>query len=343
MGQTSQKPSQSMELITNFLQHFQNTLCAALEDLDQQATFKEDKWSKASLGQGRSRVLENGGFFEQAGVNYSHIHLNHVPQALLGHKPELEGQSCQGAGVSMVLHPKNPYCPTAHLNYRYFEAGDTWWFGGGADLTPYYAFEEDCINWHQIHKNAMDAFDPNYYPAFKYWADEYFYNHHRGETRGIGGTFYDYLDGSDSLLVKPDFARSSEQKNHPAQSLKAHPQNWESLFAMHQKNADAFLEAYLPIAHKRKNTPFTKQQRDFQLYRRGRYVEFNLLYDRGTIFGLKSGGRIESILMSLPPLVRWQYNYKAKPGTPEAQLTEKFLHRGISWHEGLATSLSAQT
>lgn len=325
------KLDNSKELIREFLLNFQNDLTSNLENLDGKAKFIEDKWTNPELGGGKTRVLSNGDLFEQGGVNFSEISKDKVPESLLGHKPELKDQKFWGAGVSMVLHPKSPLCPTVHLNYRYFEAGSVFWFGGGADLTPYYPFEEDCILWHQAHKDAMDKHDPNFYPAFKYWCDEYFYNHHRGETRGIGGVFYDYQDGKEGLLVKADYARKSEDNNNPALNLKIKPKTWDELFSFHKDTSAAFLKAYRPIINKRKDIGWGDYQRDFQLYRRGRYVEFNLLYDRGTLFGLQSKGRVESILMSLPPLVRWQYNYHPEPGTKEFELTDKFLTRGVDW------------
>lgn len=325
------KPQHSKALVREYLRQYQDTLTQALEKLDGKAHFIEDAWTRDSLGHGRTRVIAAGDYFEQGGVNFSEINGTKVPASLLGQHPTLEGHSFWGAGVSLVLHPLNPHCPTVHLNYRYFEAGPVWWFGGGADLTPYYPYQEDCVHWHQCYKQTMDKHDPNYYPAFKYWCDEYFYNHHRGETRGIGGTFYDYLDGRAGQLVKRDVARQSEQGQHAALSLTQSAKKWDALFQFQQDNAATFLRAYLPIAAQRRTLTWTEQQRQFQLYRRGRYVEFNLLHDRGTLFGLQSKGRVESILMSLPPLVRWQYNYMPEAGSAEATLTETYLHRGIDW------------
>lgn len=323
--------NQRQQSVCDFLRHYQNTLTQELENVDGGAHFIEDAWQRDNLGYGMTRVIKNGDLFEQGGVNFSAIRGDTPPKSLLGRMPELAGVPFWGAGVSLVLHPKNPYCPTAHLNYRYFEAGNVWWFGGGCDLTPYYAFREDCRHWHSTIKQTMDQHDPHFYPAFKYWCDEYFYNHHRGETRGIGGSFYDHLNGDAGVLIKPDYARQSEQGSHAALSLQQAEKSWEALFSFQQANAHAFLPAYLPIIQRRRQMPYTDQQRQFQLYRRGRYVEFNLLHDRGTLFGIKSNGRIESILMSLPPLVRWEYGYEPAVGSPEAELTEVFLKRHQNW------------
>lgn len=310
---------------------YQDTLTQALNALDNQATFIEDPWQQDGLGHGRTRVIRNGSFFEQGGVNFSEIQKDQAPPSLLGQHPELNEQPFWGAGVSMVLHPINPHCPTAHLNYRYFEAGSVWWFGGGCDLTPYYPYFDDCQHWHRTLKNTMDSHIPKAYDAYKYWCDEYFFNHHRNETRGIGGTFYDKLNGLPGPFIKQDYARQSEQTNAEALSLAMPALSWEQLFAFHQDNATSFLDAYLPIANRRQNTPWNDAQRQFQLYRRGRYVEFNLLHDRGTAFGLQSKGRVESILMSMPPLARWEYQYQPPPNSPELALTQTYLHRGIDW------------
>lgn len=327
----SSKPINSTSLVRDFLIQFQDQLTTKLEVLDGGAKFQEDSWCKLELGQGRTRVLKCGQLFEQGGLSFSEIRGDNPPASLLGRMPELAGQSFWGCGVSCVLHPWSPFCPTVHFNYRYFEAGEVWWFGGGADLTPFYPYKEDCEHWHRTHKHAMDKHDPAFYPAFKYWCDEYFYNHHRSETRGIGGTFYDQLNGRAGRLVKGDSARRSENKAHPALTLTAGDMNWSDLMAFHVDNANAFEHAYFPIIHKRREQPWKEAQREFQLYRRGRYVEFNLLHDRGTLFGLQSKGRTESILMSLPPLVRWEYNFQPKPDTPEDQLTRLYLKRHIDW------------
>ena len=331
------KPVDSKKQVRSFLQAYQNQLLSRLQQLDAKASFNEDRWQRSHLGHGRTCVIKDGDFFEQGGVNFSEIQGDKLPSTLCGRHPDLAEQSFWGCGVSLVLHPLNPYCPTVHLNYRYFEAGPLWWFAGGADLTPYYPFIEDCTLWHKEHKAAMDKHHPDYYPAFKYWCDEYFYNHHRYETRGIGGTFFDYQDGIEGHIIKSDFSRKSEQSqlNQPQAYL---PQrSWDEMFSFQKDNAGAFLKAYMPIAKKRKHMSWSEGERDFQLYRRGRYVEFNLLHDRGTLFGIESKGRVESILISLPPLVRWQYNFEPEPGSRESLLTEKFLHRGIDWLE-LTTS-----
>ena len=325
------KPADSQQQVIEFLMQFQNTLTECLTELDGQAQFKHDNWNREQLGNGSTRVVSNGRVFEQGGVNFSQVRGTQLPPTLLLQRPHLQGQPFWAAGVSLVLHPINPYCPTVHLNYRYFESGDTWWFGGGSDLTPYYPYLDDCQHWHRTIKQAMDPFDPNYYPAFSYWCDEYFYNHHRNETRGIGGSFYDYQDGSGGRFIKNDSALRSADKHHPLLTLEQQPKRWESLFAFQQANANAFIPAYQPIIERRHSTDYTEQQRQFQLYRRGRYVEFNLLHDRGTLFGIQSGGRTESILMSLPPLVRWEYGFQAEPGTPEHELTRRFLHRHQNW------------
>lgn len=325
------KPFDSQQQIRDFLMQFQEELSAKLELFDGKATFVEDVWCRSDLGKGRTRVITGGDFFEQGGLSFSEIHGLNPPASLLGRMPELKGRPFWGAGVSCVLHPRNPFCPTVHFNYRYFEAGDIWWFGGGADLTPYYPFVEDCQHWHRTHKDRMDRYSQHYYPAFAYWCDEYFFNHHRDETRGIGGIFYDHLDGKAGVLVKADSARHSENTAHSALDLETPATSWTELFAFHCDNARSFELAYFPIAEKRRQQPWTEAQRQFQLYRRGRYVEFNLLHDRGTLFGLQSKGRIESILMSLPPLVRWEYNFTPQPGTPEYELTDRFLHRHVDW------------
>ncbi len=324
-------PTDSKAQVRAFLMNYQDRLTSTLEQLDANALFQQDIWQSEHLGGGRTRVITDGALWEQGGVNFSEIQGNKIPASLLGQRPDLDGHSFWGAGVSLVLHPRNPLLPTVHLNYRYFEAGNTWWFGGGADLTPCYVFETDAQHWHQTYKDILDQHDQAYYPAFKYWCDEYFYNHHRQESRGIGGTFFDYQDGTSGKIIKADFARQSAQSDHPALSLKQEAKSWTQMLALVQDNANGFFTAYIPIAQQRHAMSWTEQQRQFQLYRRGRYVEFNLLHDRGTLFGLQSKGRVESILMSLPPLVRWQYNYKADSGTAEADLTEKYLQRAYDW------------
>lgn len=285
-----------LHAIEHFLLALQDRVCGALEDADGQTRFQEDLWTRAEGGGGRTRVIRNGGVFEKGGVNYSKVWGASLPASATAHRPELAGQPFTALGVSCVLHPWNPYVPTVHFNYRYLEAGPIWWFGGGADLTPFYGFEEDARHFHRVLKSACDAHDAHFYPEFKAWCDRYFFLKHRGEARGVGGIFFDDLTGD------PD-----------------------RLQAFWQGAADAFLPAYVPIVERRREHPFGERERNFQLYRRGRYVEFNLVYDRGTLFGLQSGGRTESILMSLPPLVSWEYHWQPAPGSPEAALYEQFL------------------
>lgn len=273
-------------------------------------TFAEDAWKKpedAMLeGDGRSRILEEGNVFERAGVGFSHVRGDRLPPSATQNRPELSGRGFEAIGVSLVFHPRNPYVPTVHMNVRSFvakgvKAGDedVWWFGGGMDLTPYYPFEEDAIHFHQNCRNALTPFGDRYYPKFKKWCDEYFYLKHREEARGIGGIFFD------------DFSELGFEKS----------------FAMTQSVGNAFLDAYVPILNKRKDIQYGERERDFQAYRRGRYVEFNLVFDRGTHFGLQSGGRAESILMSMPPLVKWRYDWQPAPGSPEAKLYEMIKPR----------------
>lgn len=285
-----------------FLMDLQDRICAALESADGQARFAEEEWQRPAGGGGRSRILASGKVFEQAGVGFSHVMGDAMPPSATAHRPELAGRRWEAMGVSLVLHPENPYLPTSHANVRFFiaekdGAEPVWWFGGGFDLTPYYPFEEDVVHWHQTAKNLCQPFGEAVYPKYKKWCDEYFYLKHRDEARGIGGLFFDDLN-------EWGFERS---------------------FAFMQAVGNGFLAAYLPILDKRRALPWGERERDFQLYRRGRYVEFNLVYDRGTLFGLQSGGRTESILMSMPPLVRWQYNWQPEPGTPEAELYQKYL------------------
>lgn len=284
-----------------FLLDLQDRICTALEKEDASGKFHEDSWTRDEIGGGRTRVLQ-GDVFEQAGVNFSHVAGGSLPSAATQDRPDLVGATFEAMGVSLVVHPRNPFVPTSHANVRFFQAtkenGEVvWWFGGGYDLTPYYPFEEDCIEWHQTAKNACDAVDPSYYAEFKKAADDYFYLKHRQECRGVGGIFFDDLND----------------------------ESFEKCFSFLKKVGDSYIDAYLPIVAKRKLREYTQKNRDFQLYRRGRYVEFNLVYDRGTLFGLQFGGRTESILMSLPPLVAWQYNWSPEAGSQEAQLTEYFL------------------
>jgi coproporphyrinogen III oxidase len=285
-----------------YLLSLQDRICAAIEAEDGVERFREDVWERPEGGGGRSRVLSEGGVFEQAGVGFSDVFGSGLPPSATAQRPDLAGRSFEALGVSLVFHPRNPYAPTTHMNVRFFVAEKegsepVWWFGGGFDLTPYYGFEEDAIHWHRTAREACVPFGPEVYPRYKKWCDEYFFLRHRGEPRGIGGIFFDDLNEG----------------------------GFERCFALLQSVGDHLLPAYLPILRRRKDTPYGERERDFQLYRRGRYVEFNLVWDRGTLFGLQSGGRTESILMSLPPLVRWRYDWHPEPGTPEARLYEEFI------------------
>ncbi len=290
--------------VERYLRALQDRLCAGLAALDGRADFREDDWQRPGGGGGLTRVLAGGRVFEQAGVNFSRIEGDALPPAATARRPELAGCAFTATGVSLVVHPLNPYVPTSHANVRCFVATrpgaqPVWWFGGGYDLTPYYGFREDCEHWHRCARHACEPFGAEVYPRFKRWCDEYFYLKHRGESRGIGGLFFDDLDDW-------GFARC-----------------FEFLRAV----GDSYLDAYAPIVQRREPLAWTQRERDFQLYRRGRYVEFNLVHDRGTLFGLQSGGRTESILMSLPPLVRWEYDWHAEPGSPEAELLTTYLKR----------------
>lgn len=285
--------------VRSFLTTLQDRICAALESADGQAAFAEDRWQRAEGGGGRTRVLREGALFEQAGVGFSHVLGDRLPPSASSARPELAGRGFEAMGVSLVLHPRNPYVPTTHLNVRLFcataaDAEPVWWFGGGFDLTPYYPFDEDTRHWHQIAHDLCNPFGADVYPRYKRWCDEYFYLKHRDETRGIGGLFYDDL----------------------------HEGGFERCFALTRAVGEGFLDAYLPIVERRRDTAYGEREREFQLYRRGRYVEFNLVYDRGTLFGLQSGGRTESILMSLPPRVRFEYGYAPETGSAEARLAE---------------------
>ena len=285
-----------------FLMALQDSICAELAAADGAASFEEESWDRAEGGGGRSRVLTHGAVFEQAGVNFSHVFGDKMPASATAHRPELAGRKFEAMGVSLVIHPLNPHIPTSHANVRFFIAekegeAPVWWFGGGFDLTPFYPVEADVVHWHQVAKDCCDKFDATYYPKYKKWCDEYFYLKHRNETRGVGGLFFDDLN-------EPGFEQS---------------------FAFMSAVGEAFTMAYLPIVERNKNKAYSEAQRQFQLYRRGRYVEFNLVFDRGTLFGLQSGGRTESILMSMPPLVRWQYGYQPEAGSAEAKLYERYL------------------
>lgn len=316
-------PSDSRERVGQWMRQIQDEICQGLEAADGAGQFREDSWERPEGGGGRSRVISNGGIFEQGGVNFSEVWGTQLPPSILTQRPEAAGHGFYATGTSMVLHPKNPYIPTVHLNYRYFEAGPVWWFGGGIDLTPYYPFVEDVVHFHQTLKDACDQHHPDYHEVFKLWCDEYFYLKHRNETRGVGGIFFDYQDGTGELYRGPDpqgpAARHSQRVGAPAQ------RNWEDLFRFVQDCGRAFLPSYVPIIERRRAQEYGDRERNFQLYRRGRYVEFNLVYDRGTIFGLQTNGRTESILMSLPPLVRWEYGYQPEPNTREAALYDVFL------------------
>ena len=283
--------------VKQFLLSLQDRICDELSAVDGKADFVEDDW-----GRGRTRVITDGAVFEKGGVNFSHVQGDAMPGSASAHRPELAGRSYQAMGVSLVMHPQNPYIPTSHANVRFFVAEKSgeepvWWFGGGYDLTPYYGFEDDCRHWHQVAKNACEPFGAEVYPKYKKWCDDYFYMGHRDEARGVGGLFFDDLNEG----------------------------GFERCFEFMQAVGNSYTEAYIPIVERRKTMTWEDRQRQFQLYRRGRYVEFNLVHDRGTLFGLQSGGRTESILMSLPPLVRWEYNWQPEAGSPEAALTSDFL------------------
>ena len=305
------------------MKSLQDEICQGLETLDGKSQFIEDSWEREEGGGGRSRVLKDGEVFEQGGVNFSEVWGKNLPPSILKQRPEAAGHEFYATGTSMVLHPKNPYIPTVHLNYRYFEAGPVWWFGGGADLTPYYPFPEDAAHFHQTLKAACDETHTDFYRVFKLWCDEYFYLKHRQEMRGIGGIFFDYQDGKTPLYREPNSDNPAAKLSQELPPME--PLSWEDLFQFAQRCGRAFLPAYTPIVESHRQQDYGDRERQFQLYRRGRYVEFNLVYDRGTIFGLQTNGRTESILMSLPPLVRWEYAYQPEPGSPEADLTEKYL------------------
>jgi|UPI00036AAA92 coproporphyrinogen III oxidase len=334
---SSLPPTDAKARVSQFMKQLQDEIVHALEKLDGGGKFREDTWERPEGGGGRSRILREGAIFEQAGVNFSEVWGSHLPPSILTQRPEAAGHNFYATGTSLVLHPRNPYVPTVHLNYRYFEAGPVWWFGGGADLTPYYPFVEDVVHFHQTLKQACDIHHPEYYPVFKRWCDEYFYLKHRGETRGVGGLFFDYQDGKGALYRGP--YTDSEAAKYSNQLGEIPPRSWEELFAFVQSCGKAFLDAYVPIVERRHKMEYSDRQRHFQLYRRGRYVEFNLVYDRGTIFGLQTNGRTESILMSLPPLVRWEYGYQPEPDSPEAQLYKTFLkpQDWVNWNSSLQT------
>lgn len=296
-----------VDQVRSYLLSLQDNICDALAEEDGQADFIVDEWQRPEGGGGRSRVLTDGAVFERAGVNFSHVKGNQLPASASASRPELAGRSFEALGVSLVVHPRNPHVPTSHANVRLFvaeKAGEepVWWFGGGYDLTPYYGNRQDCVNWHRVAADACAPFGEDVYPRYKIWCDEYFYLPHRDEPRGIGGLFFDDLNSW----------------------------GFETCFAFMQAIGNSYIEAYRPIVARRKNTRYTEQQRQFQLYRRGRYVEFNLVFDRGTLFGLQSNGRTEAILMSMPPLVRWEYGYSPEPGSAEHELTQYYL-QGRDW------------
>ena len=300
----NRETSQPMDVsaVRNYLLDLQDRIATALEQTDGRSRFREDAWDRPGGGGGRSRVLRGGAVFEQAGINFSHVHGDALPATASERRPELAGRAFQAMGVSLVIHPANPYVPVSHANVRYFVAEKpgaepVWWFGGGFDLTPCYPFHEDVLHWHRNARAACRPFGAGLYPRFKAWCDEYFFLPHRNEPRGVGGLFFDDFDQG----------------------------GFEQAFGLMRSVGDHYLEGYLPIVERRRDVPFGDRERDFQLYRRGRYVEFNLVYDRGTRFGLQSGGRTESILMSLPPLVRWEYGFQPEPGSPEDTLYRDYL------------------
>ena len=291
-----------IEQVRDYLLGLQDTICGAFEGLDGNAGFHEDNWSRDEGGGGRSRVMEGGAVFEKAGINFSHVFGAELPPSATAARPELAGRTFQAMGVSLVVHPHNPYVPTSHANVRFFIAEKpgsepVWWFGGGFDLTPYYGFDEDAIHWHRVAQDACNPFGDEIYPRYKQWCDDYFYIKHRDEPRGIGGLFFDDLNEG----------------------------GFEYCSSLMTSIGDHYLPAYLPIVERRKDIAWGEREKDFQCYRRGRYVEFNLVYDRGTLFGLQSGGRTEAILMSLPPEVKWRYDWKPEPGTPESALYDIYL------------------
>ncbi len=292
----------NIDSVIDFLKQLQDEICGALETEDGQGKFIEDNWKRVEGGGGRTRVMTDGAVIEQGGVNFSTVSGDKLPPSATAHRPELAGRTWQACGVSLVIHPKNPHIPTSHANVRFFIAekegeDPVWWFGGGFDLTPFYPVKEDVLHWHQTAANVCAPFGEKVYAEHKQWCDEYFYLKHRDETRGVGGLFFDDLNEWD----------------------------FDTCFEYIKAVGRGYIDAYVPIMNKRKNDVYTEQQRDFQLYRRGRYVEFNLVFDRGTLFGLQSGGRTESILMSMPPLARWEYNYQPQEGSPESVLYCDYL------------------
>jgi len=290
------------QAVLHYLLDLQDRIGAALAAEDGAAAFREDAWERPGGGGGRTRVMDGGAVFEKGGINFSHVFGDNLPPSATAHRPELAGCRFQAMGVSLVMHPANPYVPTSHANVRYFlaekEGSDpVWWFGGGFDLTPYYGFDEDAVHWHRTAQAACAPFGGAVYPRLKQWCDDYFFLRHRNEPRGVGGLFFDDENAG----------------------------GFDRCFALMRSVGDHYVPAYLPIVARRKGLAFGERERAFQKIRRGRYVEFNLVYDRGTLFGLQSGGRTESILMSLPPEVSWRYDWHPEPGSPEARLYERYL------------------
>jgi len=288
--------------VIDYLRDLHNRISNAIEAADGGARFQRDAWNRPGGGGGESRVLKNGAVFEQAGIGFSHVMGDQLPPSATAQRPDMAGARWEATGISLVFHPLNPYVPTTHANVRFFiatkaDGQSAWWFGGGFDLTPYYPFDEDVLHWHRAARQACMAFGPDVYARYKEWCDRYFFLKHRNETRGVGGLFFDDL----------------------------HEWGFEKSFAFQRSVGNTFLDAYLPIVERRRAAPYGDRERQFQLYRRGRYVEFNLVYDRGTLFGLQSNGRTESILMSLPPLVRWEYSFQPSAGSPEAKLYSDYL------------------
>ncbi|MFW6020486.1 MAG: oxygen-dependent coproporphyrinogen oxidase [Guyparkeria sp.] len=306
------KPAESgadLKAVRDYLVDLQDRIVAGLEGQEDGTRFLHDDWKRPPgdhlNGEGRGRILEDGSTFERAGINFSHVTGNKLPPSATAHRPDLAGGSFEAMGVSLVIHPRNPFVPTSHANVRFFQAQKegvepVWWFGGGFDLTPYYGFTEDAVHWHEQAEAACRPFGEDHYPRFKQWCDEYFWLKHRNEPRGVGGLFFDDY-GADGQV------------------------DFDTAFGFMRSVGDHYLPAYLPIVERRKDTPYGERERDFQAYRRGRYVEFNLVYDRGTLFGLQSGGRTESILMSMPPRAAWRYDYHPEPGSEEARLYDEFL------------------
>jgi coproporphyrinogen III oxidase len=301
------------EPVRDYLTGLQNRIVSELERIDGRQ-FRSDRWERSEGGGGESRIIEDGDVFERGGVNFSRVRGERLPPSASASRPEFAGRAFEAMGVSLVLHPRNPFVPTVHMNVRFLvatRAGSEpiWWFGGGMDMTPYYGFEEDARHFHSVCRKALEPSGPDYYPRFKRWCDEYFFLKHRGEPRGIGGIFFDDLN----------------------------ERGFDSCFDLTRSVGDHFLPAYVPVLERRRSNPYGERERDFQAYRRGRYVEFNLVYDRGTLFGLQSGGRAESILMSLPPLVKWRYDWKPEPSSEEDRLYREFL-RPRDWAGGATES-----